>query len=182
MGVVPLQGTYSSEAPPSRSVDGRTERLGRRGRRHAGPLSPGTTTTQLTCDCLFSLKKCQSVRSQVCCSSFLFLLFSPPLLVLLPPPPTHPDFPCQLQRDQSDAARRIWIFQVQREDLHFTPPAWRAQTGPSSCSDSLCWAPPGGPRRHKPGPPVWERERVGSAALSSLSPRRTLVLLHLNQK
>lgn len=66
----------------------------------------GSGATQITCDCLFSLKKCQSVRSQVCCSSSCFCCFLPPTLSI---------FPCWLQEDQSAAAGRIWIFQVRRE-------------------------------------------------------------------
>lgn len=99
------------EASPLRSVSGRGERLQRCSHHRNGPLSPATTSwsdaTQLTCDCLFSLKKCQSVRSQVCYSSSCFCCFLPP--------PTLSVFPCRLQRDQSDAAGRIWIFQVWRE-------------------------------------------------------------------
>lgn len=70
-------GTRFCEASPLRSV-----RLHGCSHHHNGPLSPETTSwsdaAQLTCDCLFSLKKCQSVRSQVCCSSSCFCCFTPP--------------------------------------------------------------------------------------------------------
>lgn len=95
-------GGLVSEAPPLRSVSGRGGRLHRCSHHCDGPVSPETTScsnaTQLTCDCLFSLKKCQSVRSQVCCSSSCFCCFLPPTLSV---------FPCRLQQDQSDAAGRI---------------------------------------------------------------------------
>lgn len=152
-----IQGMLFCEAPPLRSANGRTERPQRCSHHCDGPLSPGTPScsAQLTCYCLFSLKKCQSVHSQVCCSSSCFCCFLPPTL---------PDFPCRLPWDQSDAAGRIWIFQVQREDCishhlrsehKLVPPL--AQTH---------FAGPPGALRHKPGPPVWER---GSAPLFSLS-------------
>lgn len=82
-GGVDCGGCCFSETSPLRSVSGR----GGRGRlrwcshRRGGPLSPATTScshaTRLTCNCLFSLKKCQSVRSQVYCSSSCFCCFSP---------------------------------------------------------------------------------------------------------
>lgn len=79
------------------------------------------TAAQPTCDCLFSLKKCQSVRSQVCCSSSCFCCFQPPTTT------TH-SHSLRFFSPLSIAARskrRRWknlnISGVER-GLHFTPP------------------------------------------------------------
>lgn len=107
------RGTRLCEASPVRSVQ-----LRRCSRHHDGPLIPGTASQSnaalLTCDCLFSLKKCQSVRTQVCCSSSCFCCFLPPL---------HPPFspPSITARSKRCRWKNLNISGVER-GLRFTPP------------------------------------------------------------
>lgn len=111
-----------------------------------GPLLPETTSrrdaTQLTYHCLFPLKKCQSVVSQVSCSSSCFSWFFFSTLFV---------FPCWLLWDQ----RHTEYFRYgEKTAVHTTCVVLR--------DGFLLWirlrlseAP--GAWRHEPGPPVWEK-------------------------